>query len=1201
MSPAVTAAAASTSSPPSHQSSTSVHSHPLLTDDTSSRRRTPRSTPRRQEQTTSSAEPSPSYFARRDRLEIDAYAGTRHTSANWDGSVRGYGSRMRASSTIAEILPRSHGPLNTLWDERAAPETAAPPPPVSRGAVSNILSTRWHEYSDEAIQSAIAFSADATTPAAGSSHPYHTALRVLSAAAHHLTQVRRELEESRRVLLQKDEARRLRAEELVKELQPSERDIARRIIQSLFTDDDEDSHQIQRKQSHISLSDTLSEAMGDEVHAVPRDPLAADNETPTASKITITPPIEVPLIEPSVDPVPETHADASSTTSSPPRSLDTRSIASGKSERSSVIGDWVGTLWGKSRKPPDLDGDEESASNDDASGDAVAKEQEAAEVQTPVVKKSQHSKGRSVFGTLGLSILNPTFPSSRKKRAAADAATSDPSPPAADSAVAGSQSSADVPSEDSTPPSVADVAPMTKEAPVSESPADPLKPPPGEKPPQGSSLQAIVHATRVMTTEPSSILIDSGHETSALVASLAMQLVQSVRDEGIELRMPPRLRRTDTHKRKPSLAQLQTQESPPAVLTRVGSSQEVTVNNKRLQTSTFALPGAGFASPLFGSFLPQQVKRPPVLTEVPSQSNDSASQPAPAPNPNPNRSVPMESIIPATSKPPTAYLSREYTSLTSRDFRLPVLPLPSRASIYAGQEPLTDRYGFMYDVVLYDALLLLRARACGNTAPACLTGVRIADRAEVEEWSDDDEPCTPVDAVSVVKGTCDCDGETHQDAATLADTASVISMSSSKTDSQNSRRGKNHRRRQSAASTAAPSAALAAKAIPSSMAVLTVTPDTPHHVCANVIRHILQELTHLHDEHQDARRKEWAVFLAQRAKAREAAPAPGGSAKAGAQGQGAAARLGLGLDTRDVGADELAHSDGLIGLAQLGAPARRELGRLARTGIPLAYRPKIWLECAGALEMREPGVFRELLAQAEEAGEGVGHEIEKDVGRTMPLNMYFGGDGAGVAKLRRVLLAYSRRNPGVGYCQGMNLVASTLLLVHADEEDAFWVLAALIERVLPDGFFAPTLLPSRACPLVLHDLVREHMPKLAAHLAALGIDLPAICFSWFLSLFTDCLPVETLFRVWDVFIVDGLDVLFRLALAILRAGEQELLHCASVPAAYVTLESLPTRMWEADKLLQMEADLRPSVGHAELVKKRLAHVQALETALTVTT
>ena len=100
------------------------------------------------------------------------------------------------------------------------------------------------------------------------------------------------------------------------------------------------------------------------------------------------------------------------------------------------------------------------------------------------------------------------------------------------------------------------------------------------------------------------------------------------------------------------------------------------------------------------------------------------------------------------------------------------------------------------------------------------------------------------------------------------------------------------------------------------------------------------------------------------------------------------------------------------------------------------------------------------------------------------------------------------RNPAVGYCQGMNLITSTLLLVHADEEEAFWMLVAIVERILPENFFSPSLLPSRACPLVLLDYVQEYTPKLHAHLTELGVDLAAICFSWFLSLFTDCLPVE---------------------------------------------------------------------------------------------
>ncbi|KAJ3004717.1 hypothetical protein NUW54_g4683 [Trametes sanguinea] len=211
----------------------------------------------------------------------------------------------------------------------------------------------------------------------------------------------------------------------------------------------------------------------------------------------------------------------------------------------------------------------------------------------------------------------------------------------------------------------------------------------------------------------------------------------------------------------------------------------------------------------------------------------------------------------------------------------------------------------------------------------------------------------------------------------------------------------------------------------------------------------------------------------------------------------------------------------------------------------------------------------------------------------MPLNIFFGRTGAGVEKLRRVLMAYSRRNPAVGYCQGMNLITSTLLLVHADEEEAFWVLAAIIERILPEEFFSPSLLSSRACPLVLLDYVKDLMPKLSAHLSELGVDLAAICFSWFLSLFTDCLPVETLFRVWDVFMVDGVDVLFRVAFAILRINEQELMRCSSIPAVYVALESLPNRMWEADKLLQVEAELRSTIVHADIAKRRQAHIDRL--------
>jgi hypothetical protein len=151
----------------------------------------------------------------------------------------------------------------------------------------------------------------------------------------------------------------------------------------------------------------------------------------------------------------------------------------------------------------------------------------------------------------------------------------------------------------------------------------------------------------------------------------------------------------------------------------------------------------------------------------------------------------------------------------------------------------------------------------------------------------------------------------------------------------------------------------------------------------------------------------------------------------------------------------------------------------------------------------------------------------------------------------------------------MNLIASTLLLVLADEEQAFWILTSIVEKLLPSEFFSPSLLVSRACPMVLLDYVQESMPNLYLHLLDQGVDIPAICFSWFLSLFTDCLPVETLFRVWDVFFVDGMDALFRIAIALLKINEAELLQCESMPALYLHFEGMTGRMWQADKLLKV--------------------------------
>src|SRR5579859_3028670 len=90
----------------------------------------------------------------------------------------------------------------------------------------------------------------------------------------------------------------------------------------------------------------------------------------------------------------------------------------------------------------------------------------------------------------------------------------------------------------------------------------------------------------------------------------------------------------------------------------------------------------------------------------------------------------------------------------------------------------------------------------------------------------------------------------------------------------------------------------------------------------------------------------------------------------------------------------------------------------------------------------------------------------------------------------------------------VNVITATLLLIHSTDEEAFWGLVAIIERILPEGYFTPDLIASRADQRVLKRLVRELCPRVHQHLQRLGVDLEAITFNWFLSVFTDCLPAE---------------------------------------------------------------------------------------------
>ncbi|XP_042416419.1 TBC1 domain family member 8B-like [Zingiber officinale] len=271
-------------------------------------------------------------------------------------------------------------------------------------------------------------------------------------------------------------------------------------------------------------------------------------------------------------------------------------------------------------------------------------------------------------------------------------------------------------------------------------------------------------------------------------------------------------------------------------------------------------------------------------------------------------------------------------------------------------------------------------------------------------------------------------------------------------------------------------------------------------------------------------------------------------------------------------------------------PWKEELQSLVRGGLPMALRGELWQAFVGVRARRVSGYYDGLLStEADtENGNASDHEssnsndselskatrrcipekwkgqIEKDLPRTFPGHPALDEDGRNA--LRRLLTAYARHNPSVGYCQAMNFFAGLLLLL-MPEENAFWTLVGIIDDYF-DGYYSEEMIESQVDQLVLEDLVRERFPKLVNHLDYLGVQIAWVTGPWFLSIFVNMLPWETVLRIWDVLLFYGNRVmLFHSALALMELYGPALVMTRDAGDAVTLLQSLAGSTFDSSQLV----------------------------------
>ncbi|XP_044939744.1 small G protein signaling modulator 3 isoform X5 [Mustela putorius furo] len=220
-------------------------------------------------------------------------------------------------------------------------------------------------------------------------------------------------------------------------------------------------------------------------------------------------------------------------------------------------------------------------------------------------------------------------------------------------------------------------------------------------------------------------------------------------------------------------------------------------------------------------------------------------------------------------------------------------------------------------------------------------------------------------------------------------------------------------------------------------------------------------------------------------------------------------------------------------------------------------------------------------------------QIEKDLLRTMPSNACFANvSSIGVPRLRRVLRALAWLYPEIGYCQGTGMVAACLLLF-LEEEDAFWMMCAITEDLLPASYFSTTLLGVQTDQRVLRHLIVQYLPRLDKLLQEHDIELSLITLHWFLTAFASVVHIRVLLRLWDLFFYEGSLVLFQTTLGMLRLKEEELIQSENSASIFNTLSDIPSQIEDAELLLGEAMRLAGSLTDVAVETQRRKHLAYL--------
>ncbi|XP_052565993.1 ecotropic viral integration site 5 ortholog isoform X2 [Culex pipiens pallens] len=269
------------------------------------------------------------------------------------------------------------------------------------------------------------------------------------------------------------------------------------------------------------------------------------------------------------------------------------------------------------------------------------------------------------------------------------------------------------------------------------------------------------------------------------------------------------------------------------------------------------------------------------------------------------------------------------------------------------------------------------------------------------------------------------------------------------------------------------------------------------------------------------------------------------------------------------------------------APTVKEL---VRKGIPHHFRAIVWQLLCGATEA-DKKQYAEYI-KATSACEKV---IRRDIARTYPEHDFFKEkDGLGQEALFNVMKAYSLHDREVGYCQGSGFIVG-LLLMQMPEEDAFSVLVQIMQQYRMRDMFKPSMAELGLCMYQLESIVAEQIPELHLHFQSQSFQTSMYASSWFLTLYTTALNLTLSCRIMDVFLSEGMEFIFKVAIALLLIGKDTLLSLDMEAMLKYFQKELPQKVEnDSDGLFNLAFQVKINTKKMKKMEKEYADLRKKE-------